>query len=517
MNRVLEYIKNKRIRNFAEVLEHYRRENPDKIFLVDLESERQFTYSEFSIIVDKTARYLSYKNLPKNSIVSIVIENSWIFLCIYFASLKMGLVINPLPSSLGKQDLKKYFNYVNPALIITNEDTYQNLSSSSSCYPLVGIEELQWFKMLEELKPFCDFPVVDIDTTACLYYSSGTTSSPKGIMISHRNMLSNISSIVCGFKFNKDENHLVFLPLGHTASINYSILPCLLAGGGVVLAKSIWSLRVNFWKVISKYSVTFFEMVPTALLFILNMPKPSKKLKISSLKWVGCGSSQLLVKHQVEFIKKFGIPVGNLYGLSETGPSHIDYPMAPNWQPGSIGYPLSVNSCKIVDKNGKECKVNEIGEIVLKGDNIFIGYYKNEKLYEKSIIDDYFYTGDLGYKANSGKFYFSSRSKDLIIKGGVNILPAEIEEVLSKHSNVAEAVVIGIPNKISGEEVCAILRLKSKVEKSDLLKFCAKELSSYKLPKEIIFVNDFPKGASGKVLKRVLINNYIKGELFCND
>jgi acyl-CoA synthetase (AMP-forming)/AMP-acid ligase II len=512
MNELLEYIKTKNIRNFGEILEYYEKKSPDKVFLTDLGSSRQFTYSEFNLIVDKTAEYLWKQSLPKESVVSIVVENSWIFLCFYFASLKLGLIINPFPFSLEAQDLKRYFDYINPAIVIAGSDIYQDLSRSSCQHPLIEVKDEQWFEILKGLKPYDNFSGVDVDKTACLYYSSGTTASPKGIMVSHRNMLSNISSIVDGFNFDKNEKHLVFLPLGHTASINYSILPCLFVGGEIILTQSIWNLRVNFWETVSQHCITFFEMVPTALFIILNMPKPSKKLNISSLKWAGCGSSQLLVQHQVEFSNKFNIPVGNLYGLSETGPSHIDYPLSPDWEPGSIGRALSVNNCKIVDKNGKECRVNIGGEILLKGDNIFVGYYKNRQLYNESIVDGYFHTGDLGYKANDGRFYFLGRRKDLIIKGGVNILPAEIEEILSKHHNVAEVAVIGIPNKIYGEEVCAILRLKAKIRKSDLLDFCAKEISHYKIPKEIIFTDDFPKGPSGKVLKRVLRDKYCNGD-----
>ena len=513
MNELLESIKNKNIRNFGEILEYYDKKSPNKVFLTDIRNDRQFTYSEFNLMVDKTAEYLWSQNLPKESVVSIVVENSWIFLCFYFASLKLGLIVNPFPFSLEAQDLKRYFDYIDPAIVIAGDGIYQDLAHSSCQHHLVKVKDEQWFEILKSLKPYDNFSRVDADKIACLYYSSGTTASPKGIMVSHRNMLSNISSIVDGFNFDQKEKHLVFLPLGHTASINYSILPCLFVGGEIILAQSIWDLRINFWEIVSQYCITFFEMVPTALLIILNIPKPNKKLNISSLKWAGCGSSQLLVQHQVEFSNKFNIPVGNLYGLSETGPSHIDYPLSPHWEPGSIGHALSVNNCKIIDENDKECGVNIEGEICLKGDNIFVGYYKNRHLYHESFLDGYFHTGDLGCKASDGRFYFLGRSKDLIIKGGVNILPAEIEEILSKHHNVAEVAVFGIPDKISGEEVCAILRLKAKTRKSDLLDFCAKEISHYKIPKEIIFIDDLPKGPSGKVLKRVLKDKYCNGDL----
>jgi long-chain acyl-CoA synthetase len=251
-------------------------------------------------------------------------------------------------------------------------------------------------------------------------------------------------------------------------------------------------------------------MVPTSLFIILNMPKPRSDLNISSLKWIGCGSSQLLTAYQDKFDAKFGIKVGNLYGLSETGPTHIDYPLDNNWNPGSIGYALSVNECKILDDNDNICGVGISGEIVIKGDNVFIDYYKNTDLYQESVKNGYFYTGDIGYLGSDAKFYFSGRKKDLIIKGGVNILPAEIEEILIDHPNIGEVAVFGIPDQFVGEEICAAIQLKKDTNQKEILDFCSKQLSQYKLPKEIIIIDELPKGPSGKILKRVLREHYVK-------
>ena len=495
--------------SFGDILDYHVKYTPNKEFLIDISSNKNFTYIEFVGMVNKTAKYLLQQGVVRGDIVSIVLENSWTYLCFYFAGIKLGVVVNPFPVSLSVQELIRYFSYVEPKLVVIDSKMMKELIKEELSYPVMGVDEYDFYNFINAYDEQLSFPDCKSDEPACLYYSSGTTASPKGILISHENMISNISSVVEGFRFNSDEKHLIFLPLGHTASINYSMLPCLFVGGTIVLAKSIWSIRNNFWEIISKYCITYLEMVPTSLFMILNMKKIRGGLDISSLKWIGCGSSQLLISQQTEFQEKFGVSVGNLYGLSETGPSHIDYPLDDKWEHGSIGFPLSVNECKIIDGNGCECRVGELGEIILKGSNVFIGYYKNSDTYNKVVRDDFFHTGDKGYKGADGRFYFSGRVKDIIIKGGVNILPGEIEEILSEHPKVGEVAVIGIPDEILGEEICAILQLTEAVDKDALLKFCASKLSDYKLPKNIIIVDDLPKGPSGKILKRVLRDQYI--------
>ncbi len=218
-------------------------------------------------------------------------------------------------------------------------------------------------------------------------------------------------------------------------------------------------------------------------------------LNLSSLSFIGCGSSTLPLESQKEFMNHYNIGVGNLYGLSETGPTHIDDPREKKWQPGSIGIPIDVN----------ECKVSENGELLIKGDNVFIGYYKNQNLYEDVVVNGWFQTGDLGYIDN-GRHYFTDRKKDLIIKGGINIVPMEIEEVIYKHSEILECVVVGREDSIHGEEVVAVCVTNGSITEENLskeiLEICRAELSSYKIPKQIYFWEELPKTASHKLLRK---------------
>jgi len=198
--------------------------------------------------------------------------------------------------------------------------------------------------------------------------------------------------------------------------------------------------------------------------------------------------------------------VANLYGLSETGPTHIDDPLAPGWKTGTIGIPLDVNDVKIYDENDEELGPNETGEIVVKGDNVFVGYYRNEALYRDVVKNGYFHTGDLGYKDENGIYYFVDRKKDLIIKGGMNIVPGEIDEILMRHPAVKEGVTIGVPDEMFGEEVKSFVVAKDgmTITQAEIIAHCSHYLPKTKVPKYVEITDDIPKTHSGKLLRKEL-------------
>lgn len=452
--------------------------------IIEIESGVCKTHYE----VANRALEISKSNYINNEkIVTVILPNSIDYIECFLACMIKGSVFNPLPYFTQIQELDKVLNYVEPSLIITDRpDINKKLSKK---YIVCNVEALT-----TNGNSFTD-QKIDINKPIALYYSSGTTGNPKGVLYSSNNMLSLISSIVRGFKFSDVDKHLAFLPFGHTASINYNILPALLTGCDLYISKGFELLRNNFFSTLSNYQITYTEIVPTVL-FILNKLKIDvSKLNLSSLSFIGCGSSTLPLEAQKEFINQYNTGVGNLYGLSETGPTHIDDPRGKNWEPGSIGVPLDVN----------ECKVSEDGDILIKGDNVFIGYYKNKTLYEKAVVDGWFNTGDIG-KYKKGRFYFSDRKKDLIIKGGINIVPMEIEEVIYKHAEILECVVVGREDSINGEEIVAVCVKNGTVNEKNLskeiLELCYAELSSYKVPKQIYFWKELPKTASHKLLRR---------------
>jgi len=448
--------------------------------IFEIETQKFSTYEEVinnALLIGKSLYQYDQK------IVSVILPNSISYIECFLACMATNNIFNPIPYFIEPQELNKTLSYIDPKLIISDRQDI----------------DPKYKKMQPEMLLNNNIRIIpkinDVDDIASLYYSSGTTGNPKGVLYSHKNMISLIRSIIDGFEFKSSDNQLAFLPFGHTAAINYNILPALMKGSNLYISKGFEFMRESFFEVLEKYQINYTQIVPTVLYMLLKLKVDISSLDLSHLRFIGCGSSTLPIVSQQEFIDLYNIKVPNLYGLSETGPSFIDNPLEKGWTPGSIGKPLDVN----------ECRISKSGEILLKGDNIFIAYHKNEKLYKEVVQNGWFKTGDLGYKKN-GKYYFQDRKKDLIIKGAINIVPMEIEEVIYKHPEIHECVVVGRNNKIFGEEIIAVVVPLNDIDdiklKKDIRLLCKAELSNYKVPSTVLVWKELPKTLSNKLLRR---------------
>jgi acyl-CoA synthetase (AMP-forming)/AMP-acid ligase II/fructose-1,6-bisphosphatase/inositol monophosphatase family enzyme len=488
------------VKSISAALHFHATQTPHMTYLIT--DARKYSYQEINHLVDSVCAKYKELGLQPGNILSAIIKNSVEYVLLYLASLRLGCVFNPYPYTLASQDVLRYLVNVQPKLVLCEERHYADLKSKYD--GAVLLIDGKFISQLPSTEKISDF-IPDEQSPACIYYSSGTTGNPKGVIFSHKNMMANISSIVRGFKHNQNSIHLMILPLGHTASINYSFLPSTLCGGSLVIAESFWKIRNKFWQIIKEHNVTYVEVVPSVLFALLNTPYKSEEYAdIKSLPYIGCGSSTLPKESQIAFEKKYGLKVANLYGLSETGPTHYDPVLNPGWQPGSCGFPLDVNQQHVVDDNGSVLTRGKIGEIVLKGDNIFIGYHNNPDLYNTVVKDGWFYTGDLGYIDETGKLFFTGRKKDLIIKGGVNISPDEIDEFIYRIEGVKEASTVGITDAYLGEKIVSNIIVKEghSLTQEEVLSFCRENLSRDKVPDTIHFVSVIPKGHSGKILRR---------------
>ncbi len=457
------------------------------------------SYKSYNEILLSSSRYKYLFEDASEEIVTVILPNSIDYLEAMLACLLTGNIFNPIPFFTSDNELERIFNYVNPKVVITSRDITSGLKKHRL---IINPNELDKHLMFEsEFGLECQG-----DDIAALYYSSGTTGNPKGVMYSHDNIYYLIESINRGFGFDHKTSHFSVLPFGHTASINYNIFPCFFTGAPLVIAESFSNIAHNFFKILSDNKISYVQVVPTIVYMLLKINYKLDDIDLSRLMFVGCGSSTLPLESQIEFEKKFGIRIGNLYGLSETGPTHIDDPRSKNWSPGTIGVPLDVN----------ECSITKDGEILIKGRNVFSGYFKNEGLYKKVVKNGWFYTGDLVDYQND-KFIYKDRSKDLIIKGGINIVPAEVEEVLYMNKEVLEAAVIGIFNEVHGEEIVAAVSLRNPNPNKDEIKLnlynlLRDNLSSYKHPIDIFFFDSIPKTHSGKLkrreVKRIIEHEY---------
>ncbi|MBF8273269.1 MAG: putative long-chain-fatty-acid--CoA ligase [Magnetococcales bacterium] len=453
--------------------------------VTEVESGRILRYQD---LVKEARRYYPLLQNVEQHVVTVILPNSIEYLACYIGVVKCRNIFNPVPYFVEAGELARILEYVQPTLVVTDRQDLQQRFANQ--YRVITPSQLTEMGQEPKLR-------TTDDDIAALYYSSGTTGNPKGVLYSHDNNLHLISSINRGFGFTGETRQFAFLPFGHTASINYNILPALFSGGPLIISRGFDQLRNNFFNVLERYAINYTELVPSVLRMLIRLQHNVKNLDLASMEFIGCGSSTLDLDSQVRFIQQYGIKTANLYGLSETGPSHIDDPRESNWEPGSIGKPLDVNQCRIA----------EDGEILLKGRNVFVGYYKNQALYNEVVQNGWFQTGDLG-EVRAGRFYFTDRKKDLIIKSGINIVPAEIEEIIYRCTDVLECAVVGRPDPIHGEVVVAALVAKSPELVHGLEqrvhRVCTENLSSYKIPSQFQVVDEIPKTHSGKLLRKVI-------------
>ena len=360
------------------------------------------------------------------------------------------------------------------------------------------------------LKKFSDAPYSEraqIQRAASIYLTSGSTGDPKAISYSHENLVVRTKILCKELGHSHDTVHLGFLPMGHTSITGFSVQPVVYVGGTLVIAENFTSIQKHFWSIVKKYRVRYVQMVPTVLFAMLNIPYRYSRKGVL-LPYIACGSAPLPLSTAKGFKRKFGIPVGNFYGCSEAGSPLLDDPRKKHWKPGSIGTESSGYTTKLLDDRMKEVEPGEVGEIAVKSRAVCMGYFKNPSAFRKSMWRGYFLTGDLAYKDTSGRYFFADRKKDLIIRGGSNIFPGEIDEVLFKHPAVLEACTIGVPDALYGENVVSFVVLKSDVPLEELHAHCALHLQPLKRPRHIISVPKLPKTASGKLLRKELRELY---------
>jgi acyl-CoA synthetase (AMP-forming)/AMP-acid ligase II len=328
-------------------------------------------------------------------------------------------------------------------------------------------------------------------------------------------MLSDSKCVAEWFHFDTKTRTLCILPLYHNNGQVPTLLAPLYQGGSTVIVQGKVSL-LSFWDLVNKYDVTCTSVMASILSMLLSIPNERKD---QTLKGIICGGQVLTRTIQKQFEERFKIPIFEGYGLTETTSfSCLNCFPAEKRKIGSIGKVLPANEMTILDENSKDVGENNVGEICIRGYNVTIGYLGLKEKNEKSFRDGWFHSGDFGWKDSDGFFYFQGREDFLIIKGGMNIYPAELENVLYQHPDIIECAVIGIPHKLLGEDICAFVKCKeeSEVSQIELKEFCKNNIGGFKQPQKIVIINllgdldDIPKGPTKKILYRELKKYYME-------
>jgi acyl-CoA synthetase (AMP-forming)/AMP-acid ligase II len=499
--------------NLRELLELRAAAQPDKLFLFSEADGRRFTYAEFDRVVNRTARMLAARRIRKGDRVSLLMPNSAEYIIAYFACFKLGALAGPVNSLLKSHETSFVIGNSEARAILVNTEFMERVNEIRAELP--ALEHVIEFD--DEAKATADFvddaplPEVEIgrDDEAIIIYTSGTTGKPKGCLLTHGNLIANARQISSWLGFTERDRLLTIMPLFHMNAVSVTTMTPLYAGGSTVISPRFSASR--FWKIISDYEITSFGSVATMLSMLLETYPAGVPvgLKTSQLRFAMCGSAPVPAEVMKRFEERFNCLVIEGYGLSESTCRSTFNPPDERRRPGSCGMPIG-NEMRVVDDEDREVPRGSLGEIVLRGENILKGYYKNPAATERAFRNGWFHTGDVGYQDADGFFYIVDRKTDMIIRGGENIYPREIDEVLYQHPAVAAAATIGIPDKLYGEEVAAFIILKDgeQATAEEIINFCRERLADYKCPKTVRFVKDIPKGPTGKLLKRELARLY---------
>jgi len=444
-------------------------------------------------------------NIKKGQTVGILLKNRPHYVATIFAILRAGAIVVPINSFLKADEIIHIAKDANIQLVITEIEFDSLLPKIAAAIPQLKffhIEQINTLKKtnFDKLQPY-DNNNISPEDLAFLYYTSGTTGNPKGVMITHRNLLSNVQSCSVVLSTVNSDRFILLLPMFHSFMICVCIFLPLLQGATIVLVKSIHPLK-NIFHEISKCGDGVLAAIPQFFRTMVDSDLPGDlplKLCIS-------GAAPLPVQVLKEFQKKFKVPLLEGYGLSEASPVVSINPVKGPWKEGSVGIPIPGVSVCIQNDSGDILKPKEIGEICVKGNNVMKGYWNQQQSTAQAFRNGWLLTGDIGYIDEDGYIFITDRKKDMILVNGINVYPREIEEVLYRYPGVHEAAVVGAKDIRKGEQPIAFISVLPgvKLEKRKVGTFLRSYLADYKVPKKIIVLDALPRNANGKILKPVL-------------
>jgi long-chain acyl-CoA synthetase len=511
--------------NLAVLLEDSAREAPGKPAVIF--NDRTLPYAAVNAAANQVANGLAALGIGRGDKVALSCPNLPYFPIVYYGILKSGATVVPLNVLLkGREiayhlqdsDAKAYFCFQGTPDLPMGQFGYEGFQQVDSCKhffmmtadpaapsPIEGTQTLGM--LMHQRPPTFDTVMTDADDTAVILYTSGTTGNPKGAELSHANMVFNARLSDTMYARSLNDVHLITLPLfhsfGQTVQMNAGFYN-----------QAALTLLPRFdpdaaLSIMERDNVTIFAGVPTMYWAMLNHPNPEKfdLAKIAgNLRLAVSGGSAMPVEVMRAFEEKFKVQILEGYGLSETSPvatfNRVDRPS----KPGSVGLPVWGVSVRVVDQHDNDVAQGELGEIVIKGHNIMKGYYKKPEATADAMRNGWFHSGDIGRFDEEGFLYITDRVKDMIIRGGFNVYPREIEEVMMTHPAVSLAAVVGISDDQHGEEIKAYVIPKpgAACDPEELREWCKENMAAYKYPRVIEVRESLPMTATGKILKREL-------------
>ncbi|GGG23394.1 long-chain-fatty-acid--CoA ligase [Lysinibacillus alkalisoli] len=483
------------------------------------------SYGELEVTIARFATAMHEAGIRKGDHVALLLGNTPHFIVGLYATMRLGATAIPINPIYTPNEIAYIVNNGDVKMVIALDMLIPLITEGQTLFPKVERyvicettpdvqdkfhalpEEVKakstlFMPMLQQAQQAWPAEAVAPDDTAVILYTSGTTGVPKGAMLTHENMYSNARDIGAYLLYTSEDKVIATLPVFHVFALTVVVNAPLISGATVLLVPKF--SPAGIFELAREQGATVFAGVPTMYNFLYQLPDSNPE-DFSTIRVSISGGASLPVSLLHNFENKFNVRVSEGYGLSEASPVTCFNPLNRERKAGSIGMSINNVENKVVDENGEEVPVGEVGELIVRGPNVMKGYYKMPEDTAVALRDGWLYTGDLARMDEEAYFYIVDRKKDMIIVGGYNVYPREVEEVFYAHPAVVEAAVVGYPDPDFGEAVHAYVVVKDKtVTAEDLMAYCKEHLAKYRVPKEIELIDELPKNTTGKILRRSL-------------
>jgi long-chain acyl-CoA synthetase len=475
------------------------------------------TWASLDAAANRFAQGLRARGLGRGDRVVLACPNLPQFVVAYYAVLKLGAILVPINILLKAGEIAYHLRDCGARALLCFEGSAElplgaegraAFAQVPECTLFVAIGAAQpgeesFDSLSQGQPPRMETAVMAPDDTAVILYTSGTTGTPKGAELSHSNLAMNALASVAMTHLDSHTVSLIALPLFHSFGQSVQMNASVASGGSMVLLPRFDAEAAM--RAMTDHSVTIFCGVPTMYIALLNLDWRGPDLSVS-LRLGVSGGAAMPVAVLRDFEQRYGVVILEGYGLSETSPvatfNHLDTKRVP----GSVGVPITGTEVGIMDEQGQLLGDGEVGEIVVRGHNVMKGYWNRPEATAQAIRDGWFHSGDIGRRDPDGNHYVVDRLKDMVIRGGFNVYPREIEEVLMQHPAVAMAAVVGVPHEVHGEEIKAwvVAREGVPAQAGEIMAWCRERMAAYKYPRLVELVESLPMTATGKILKREL-------------
>jgi len=491
-------------------IEHHAQNAANHTFLIAPETSRQLSFAELKVAVDDIGIELDRLGLGKGAKVAFLLNNGYWTTQLFLGVMANNRIIVPLNAVAGNVQLQHVLDHSDTEVVFVAPEFREKLADIMKAIDrairVIETDDDSGPDWPEgEAKAMAIASPVASDT-ALLLYTSGSTGVPKGALISHNAVTSGGRNVAEGHQLTADDRALCVLPVYHINGAMVTVSAPLYSGSSVVMPKR-FSAK-TFWSLAAEYQCSWSSIVPTIIKYLLDRADQEpyefgKDERLKKFRFARSASAPLATVTLGQWESVFQLPMIETLGLTETAGTVSTNPLPPRPRKhGSVGLPCG-NEIIIVDDARQECAPTVVGELVIRGSNLLDSYYKNPEATKASIVDGWFYSGDLGMKDRDGYIFITGRIKELIIRGGENIAPREIDDVLYQHEAILEAAAVGVDDDIYGQEVvaCVVLRVGYQCSEQELKELCESGVGKYKCPKIIYFFDDLPKGPSGKILR----------------